>query len=49
MEELTTAVNTTMATFVSDGQTALLAIGVAMFTLAGLSLLIRWVKASFFS
>lgn len=49
MEDLITTVNTTMSTFTEQGSIALIAIAAGMFTLAGLSLLIRWVKASFFS
>lgn len=49
MEGLITTVNTTMTTFTEQGSIALIAIATGMFTLAGISLLVKWVKASFFS
>lgn len=37
-----------VSTLVSDGTTAISAVGVALITLAGVAIVFKWVKAAFF-
>lgn len=42
-------VSGTVNTLVSDGTTAITAVGVGLLTLAGVAIVFKWVKAAFFS
>lgn len=42
-------VSATVGTLVSDGTTAITAVGVGLITLAGVAIVFKWVKAAFFS
>lgn len=42
-------VSSTVSTLVSDGTTAITAVGVGLITLAGVAIVFKWVKAAFFS
>lgn len=47
--DLVSTVTTAIGTFTSQGTLAITAIAAGLFTLAGVALLVKWVKAAFFS